>query len=142
MIETATAEVASAKGKSGRKKNKAQALGALNTTVRWILSSDGAVQRSLDSGKTWQTIPVAGRVVFRALAANADNIWVGGSAGALYYSSDRGEHWTQVTPAAGGESLTEDIVGVEFADSRNGKVITSTRKSWSTSDGGATWHRN
>jgi len=142
VIETATAEVASAKGKSGRKKNKAQALSALNTTVRWILSSDGAVQRSLDSGKTWQKIPVAGGVVFRALAANVDNIWVGGSAVALYYSSDRGEHWTQVTPAAGGESLTEDIVGVEFADSRNGKVITSTRKSWSTSDGGATWHRN
>ena len=66
----------------------------------------------------------------------------GEPAGALYHSSDRGEHWTQVTPVAGGESLTGDIVGVEFADSRNGKVITSTRENWNTGDGGVTWHRN
>jgi hypothetical protein len=142
VIQTATAEVASAKGKSGKKKNKAQTLSALDTTVRWTLSSDGAVQRSLDSGKSWQTIPVASSVVFRALAATASDIWVGGLEGALYHSSDGGEHWVQVSPAAGGESLTGDVVGIEFADSRNGKVITSTRVSWSTSDGGATWHRN
>ena len=144
VIQTETTEVASAKGKSGKKvKNKAQRLSASNNTpVRWTLSSDGSLQRSLDSGKTWQPIPVASNVVFRALAANDSDIWVGGAAGSLYHSADGGEHWTQVSPAAGGEALTADIVGVEFSDGRNGKVITSTRESWSTSDGGVTWHRN
>ena len=62
----------------------------------------GALQRSFDSGKTWQTIPVAGNVVFRALAANDSDIWVGGAAGALYHSSDAGEHWVRIMPVADG----------------------------------------
>ena len=39
-------------------------------------------------------------VVFRALAANDSDIWVGGAAGALYHSSDAGQHWIRVYPAA------------------------------------------
>ena len=70
--------MASTKSKSAKKKNKAQ---VLNTSVRWTLSSDGAVERSLDSGKSWQTIPVAGGVMFRALAANDADIWAGGTGG-------------------------------------------------------------
>ena len=79
-------------------------------------SAGGALQRSFDSGKTWQTIPVASNVVFRALAANDSDIWVGGAAGALYHSSDAGQHWTRITPVADGKPLTSDIVTVEFSE--------------------------
>ena len=77
---------------------------------RWTLSSDGTLQRSLDTGATWQTIVVSSNTVFRALAANDLDIWVGGSAGALFHSSDAGEHWTQVRPVASGAVLEDDIV--------------------------------
>jgi photosystem II stability/assembly factor-like uncharacterized protein len=97
------------------------------------------LQRSFDSGKSWQTIPVASHVVFRALAANDSDIWVGGAAGALYHSSDAGQHWTQVKPVADGKPLTADIVTVEFSDPHRGKLITSTRETWTTSDAGNTW---
>jgi hypothetical protein len=108
---------------------------------RWTLSAGGALQRSFDSGKTWQTIPVANHVVFRALAANDSDIWVGGAAGVLYQSSDSGQHWTRITPVAEGKSLSADIVTVEFSDPQHGKVITANREIWTTSDAGETWQR-
>jgi hypothetical protein len=108
---------------------------------RWTLSSDGTLQRSLDSGATWQTVVVSSKTVFRALAANDLDIWVGGSAGALFHSSDAGEHWTQVRPVANGEALEDDIVGVEFTDTLHGKLTSSAEETWITADSGQTWQK-
>lgn len=116
-------------------------LRADNNLPRWTLSAGGALQRSLDSGKTWEKIPVASNVVFRALAANDSDIWVGGAAGALYHSSDAGQHWIRITPVADGKSLSADIVTVEFSDPRHGKLSTANRETWTTSDAGETWQR-
>ncbi|MGA9800984.1 MAG: YCF48-related protein [Terriglobales bacterium] len=109
---------------------------------RWTLSAAGVLQRSSDSGKTWQTVPVANNVVFRALAANDSDIWVGGAAGALYHSSDAGQHWVQVNPVVDGQPLTADIVTVDFSDRLHGKLTTSNHEIWSTSDAGNTWQRH
>jgi photosynthesis system II assembly factor YCF48-like protein/putative zinc finger protein len=108
---------------------------------RWTLSADGTLQRSLDTGATWQTIVVSSKTVFRALAANDLDIWVGGSAGALFHSSDAGEHWTQVRPIANGEALEDDIVGVEFTDTLHGKLTSSAEETWITADAGQTWQK-
>jgi hypothetical protein len=108
---------------------------------RWTVSPDGALQRSFDSGKTWQTIPVAGNVVFRALSANQADIWAGGAAGALYHSSDAGEHWTQIKPVANGLPLTADILTVQFSDPQHGTLSTADHETWTTSDAGASWHK-
>jgi hypothetical protein len=112
-----------------------------NLVPRWTLSADGTLQRSLDSGRTWTTIPVSDRTIFRALAASGLDIWVGGSGGALYHSSDAGEHWMRVQPAANGESLTADIIGVEFTDVLHGKLTTSSQDVWTTADSGQTWQK-
>ena len=111
------------------------------TTPSWTLSPDGAVQRSFDSGKTWQTIPVAGNVVFRALAANDADVWAGGAAGALYHSSDAGEHWTQIKPVADGKPLAADILTVQFSDAQHGSLTTADHETWTTGDAGLTWHK-
>jgi hypothetical protein len=108
---------------------------------RWTLSADGTLQRSLDTGATWQTIVVSSKTVFRALAANDLDIWVGGSAGALFHSSDAGEHWTQVRPVANGAVLEDDIVGVEFTDTLHGRLTSSTEETWITADAGQTWNK-
>jgi hypothetical protein len=106
---------------------------------RWTVSIDGEIQHSTDAGKTWQTIPVANHVTFHALAANDADIWVGGSAGALYHSADDGRHWTQIMPFVDGKPLTVEIIGLEFTDSRHGRLTADTHEIWVTSDGGATW---
>jgi len=144
---------------------------------RWTVSAGGALQRSFDQGKSWQTVDVnaspmssaslevvAGESrakdvtkenvadkklrkqevaspVFRAVAAAGSEVWVGGSGGALYHSLDAGNHWTHVVPASGGTALAGDVISLEFPDSQNGKVTTSTPEVWTTSDAGQTWQK-
>jgi len=131
--------------KAGVAKNKQESAGNLavapSFTPRWTLSSDGSLQRSVDSGRSWETITVSDKATFRALAANHLDIWVGGSAGALYHSSDAGQHWTAIKPVARGEALSEDIIGVEFLDPQHGKVTTSSQHIWITEDAGQSWQR-
>jgi hypothetical protein len=107
---------------------------------RWTLTPDGVLQRSLDAGKTWETVHISDNANFRVVSALGSDIWVGGTAGALYHSRDAGQHWEQVTPAAGGNPLTADITALEFIDAEHGKVST-TNGIWTTSDAGQTWQK-
>lgn len=79
--------------------------------------------------------------VFRSVAAMGDEVWAGGSAGALYHSSDGGNHWMRVIPSNGDAVLSGDVVALEFADAQHGKVTTSTPEVWITSDAGRTWQK-
>lgn len=119
----------------------AQLQNLVKLAPRWTLSSEGALQRSLDAGKTWETIPLGSTAVFRALSVLDSEIWVGGSGGALYHSSDAGQHWVQVKPTADGKSLTADIVGLEFTDARRGKLTTASGETWITADAGQSWQK-
>lgn len=107
---------------------------------RWILS-DGILERSLDSGKTYQPVPLSGAGVLRALTTVGTHVWVGGSGGALYHSSDGGQHWLQVKPVANGKELRADVIGLNFSDSQHGQFATSASETWTTSDGGQTWQK-
>jgi hypothetical protein len=78
---------------------------------------------------------------FRAVGAIGAEVWAGGLAGVLYHSSDAGAHWTQVLPASGSQTLSGDIVSIEFSDGQHGKIMTSSSEIWTTSDDGQTWHK-
>lgn len=106
---------------------------------RWQLSADGKLIRSNDAGKSWQTVPVGDKVVFRALCVTGSEVWVGGAQGNLFYSSDAGQQWEQVKPTSAGQTLTEDIATIEFMDSKHGKVTTADHQTWTTNDGGHDW---
>jgi ligand-binding sensor domain-containing protein len=120
---------------------------AVNATVfsktsgpRWTLTPDGVLQRSLDSGKTWEAVSVADNANFRVVSALGSDIWVGGTAGALYHSKDAGQHWEQVKPTADGNTLNADVTALEFSDAEHGKVSTASGI-WATSDAGQTWQK-
>jgi hypothetical protein len=143
----------------------------LTQAPQWSITAVGGLQRSLDQGKTWQnveinTTPSTGAasyatgtqsvnsnvnhqvlkktvttVFFRTVTGNGTDVWAGGSNAALYHSMDGGSHWMQVMPSSNGVTLTGDVVGVEFADPQNGKIMTSTPELWTTSDGGQSWHK-
>jgi hypothetical protein len=109
---------------------------------RWQLTPGWALQRSRDAGHTWESVSVAGKTSFQALAAVLAEVWVGGANGLLYHSSDAGLHWVQVTPQANGESLSAAITHIAFTDVQNGQVTTADGESWTTSDAGKTWQKN
>lgn len=108
------------------------------TTARWSVSPEGKLQRSLDSGTTWQNVPLPSDAVLQTVATIGQHVWVGGRAGAFFHSSDAGEHWIELKPSLDGQALTADIIGLEFADTLHGKLITKDQ-TWLTSDGGQSW---
>jgi hypothetical protein len=111
----------------------------LPSSPRWMLTSSGALQRSLDEGRSWEPVPVARGVSFRALSVQGAEIWVGGAAGALYHSSDLGQRWAQIVPNSNGEPLNAEITRIEFASPQEGALTTAAGESWITSDSGRSW---
>jgi hypothetical protein len=111
-------------------------------STRWSLSSDGQLQRSIDSGKTWQPVAAPAGAAFRALSYNGPDIWIGGAAGLLYHSPDAGTRWELVKPSANGSSLSSDISAIAFTDPQHGKITTSNGETWTTADGGQSWNQS
>lgn len=109
--------------------------------AQWTLSGEGIPQRSFDSGKTWEKVPVDHHKAFRALSAQGMDVWVGGLAGVLYHSSDVGLHWTRIIPVAENSTLTADILTIDFRDPLHGQLTTANQESWTTADAGKTWQK-
>ncbi|HUI43097.1 MAG TPA: YCF48-related protein [Terriglobia bacterium] len=117
--------------------------------VRWAIGPvppasgalPGDVERSLDGGRTWQVVAIDGNVGFRAVFAIGDQVWAGGSGGALYHSSDSGGHWTPVHLDSEGAESAGDIVAIRFANAERGIIETSDGAAWITTDGGQHWQR-
>ena len=106
----------------------------------WRLSSEGALERSADAGRTWQLVRVAAPPpTLRSFSALGRDIWAGGTGGALYRSADNGWTWARVTVKAGDVVLNADIVRVEFTDALHGALMTVSGETWTTSDAGLTW---
>ncbi len=107
----------------------------------WSLSTDGKVQRSTDGGKTFEPIPVANGVRFRAIAVLGNEVWTGGAGGALFHSADGGATWKQTDLNDGGTAVTETITGIQMPDPQHLTVTTASGAQWVSEDGGQHWRR-
>jgi hypothetical protein len=107
----------------------------------WSISTSGKVQRSQDSGRTWEEVAVDDAVTFRAIHAMGRDVWAGGSGGALYHSSDGGAMWKRVYLSSG--ESAETIVGITSGsrDLQHIAVRTVSGEQWNTEDGGQHWQR-
>jgi photosystem II stability/assembly factor-like uncharacterized protein len=107
--------------------------------AEWNISPRGKVQRSDDGRRTWEDVKVADGVIFRVITAAGREVWAGGSAGGLYHSSDGGATWNRIDIAAGGNSVTEAIVGVQSSSPSHVIVTLASGQQWITEDGGQRW---
>jgi hypothetical protein len=114
---------------------------------KWKISA-GVLERSFDSGRSWQ-IGLRADHPLLCYASRGQDIWVGGQAGTLLHSNDDGLTWAQVR-ASDDESLSADVTGIDLrnTDVANGSdvvteivVSTGTGEVWNSIDGGNTWNR-
>jgi len=119
--------------------------------VTWVITG-GVLQRSLDSGQSWQDALRADHPLL-CYASHGENIWAGGLVGTLFHSADGGVTWVQVQPSSKGQKLSSDVTHIEVradvrGDVRGGvrgpaEIVLSTSNSeiWSSADGGRTWEK-
>jgi hypothetical protein len=145
-VESAPIKVQKATKSKSATRAAAQPVPALARAVsapvwQWSLSPQGVVQRSVDSGKSWQPVSVATAPTFRAISSLLNHIWVGGKGGVLYHSADAGQHWVHVVPAHGEEKLHDDITEIQIVDPQSVVLTTSSSETWVTADSGQSWSR-
>ncbi len=107
--------------------------------VTWTIAA-GVLQRSRDSGQSWQTALHADRPLL-CYTPNDQDVWTGGQAGTLFHSVDGGATWLQVQPATKGQPLTSDITHIEVRASAEVVLSTSKNEIWSSPDSGKTWEK-
>src|SRR5205085_2588375 len=124
------------------KTSAARALWSINTSPKSLSRSFGVVQRSLDSGKTWEVIPLNDRVSFRAVTASGTEVWAGGSNGSLFHSSDGGSNWVQIVISEEAAKPTGAIESIDAREPNQLRIATSSGEQWSSTDGGAHWKQD
>jgi hypothetical protein len=116
---------------------------ALARHVTWAITA-GVLQRSLDSGQSWQSALRPDHPLL-CFAIHGADVWTGGQAGTLFHSADSGITWVQVHPAVKGQQLSADVthidVDVDVPGTAEVIVSTSNNETWSSTDSGATWQK-
>jgi photosystem II stability/assembly factor-like uncharacterized protein len=111
----------------------------LAPNVEWMITS-GVLQRSLDSGATWQNALRAAQP-FLCYANHDKDVWAGGRAGTLFHSADSGVTWLQVEVTVNSQRLTSDVRQIDLPSAAEIVLFTTNNEVWSTVDGGKSWVR-
>ena len=111
-------------------------VGQAQLAPQWTISA-GILRRSLDGGTTWQTaLPDA---YLLSYAVHESDVWAGGKSGLLFHSADGGMTWTQVHPAIGDRSLSNDVTSMQMIGASEVVLSTSNGEIWTSLDNGKTW---
>jgi photosystem II stability/assembly factor-like uncharacterized protein len=104
-------------------------------SVTWIVGRNGTISR-LDANGSKHPQQSGVSIDLVAGAAPSSSVcWVVGSGGTILRTID-GEHWERIAAPT-----TENLVAVSSGSAGDAIVTTASSKSFVTSDGGATWHR-
>ncbi|HKN70883.1 MAG TPA: zf-HC2 domain-containing protein [Terriglobales bacterium] len=128
---------------------------SLARRVTWVITG-GILQRSPDSGQSWQDALRADHPLL-CYASHDEDVWAGGLAGTLFHSADGGVTWVQVQPSIKAQQLSSDVTHIDVRGNVRGDVrgdvhggihgpaeivlSTSTGEIWSSADGGKTWEK-
>jgi photosystem II stability/assembly factor-like uncharacterized protein len=105
----------------------------------WQITAEGKLQRSLDGGKSWESVAVDPNGHLRVVTATGFQVWAGGNGGVLLHSKDAGDHFMHVTVRQKRSTLKGDIVTLTFPDAQHGRLETADHDVWTTNDGGKSW---
>jgi Photosynthesis system II assembly factor YCF48 len=105
---------------------------------QWRIGPTGHLERSMAADQ-WTRALDDQPVTFHAVAVIGNDVWAGGNGGALFHSSDGGEHWSKASLATNSNVETGAIVSIRFDDSQHGVLASDSGTRWATTDGGVTW---
>jgi hypothetical protein len=130
-------------GATGMAFRGAAASAVAQPAALWSISDNGKVQRSEDKGKTWAEMHVDETVTFRVIQVIGNEVWAGGTGGALYHSSDGGATWRRANLRSDGNSSTGTIVAIISLprDLERITIVTASGELWTTEDGGQHWQK-
>jgi hypothetical protein len=117
----------------------ASAAGPAQTHITWTITA-GVLQRSLDSGHTWQAALHPGHSLL-CYASHDQDVWAGGQAGTLYRSPNGGLTWIEVHPSMKARTLNSDVTNIEITGTTEITISTINHEIWSSSDGGKLWEK-
>ncbi len=106
---------------------------------RFRINDAGHIERSAESG-VWTPIPVAADVRFRVLSISGADVWAGGDNLRLFHSADNGLTWTEVQLPANADRA-HAIAHIRIDSAQALTVESDDGTSWTTAEGGATWHQ-
>jgi hypothetical protein len=107
---------------------------------QWAIHQ-GVPEQSADAGLSWRQMPIDASIRFQAIGNLANDVWAGGSGGALVHSNDSGEHWQRVKVTDSGQALTSDVIEIRVISRLEIHVLSASGEQWATQDGGQTWKR-
>jgi Photosynthesis system II assembly factor YCF48 len=139
---------------SGNFKSRARDAGALSNisavlifptqgSSEWSIGENGRIDKSTDSGGTWQHQQSG--VTSQLLAGSAPNdlvCWVVGRDAVILRTVDGGKSWTKVPDPQSLNGSKPDWTGVFATDAQHARISSVDGKSYSTTDGGQTWTAN
>jgi Putative zinc-finger len=101
--------------------------------------NNGRLQKLDPSRNAFDDVPVSGTARLSVVASLGNEVWVGGTDGALHYSNDLGAHWIPVS--TGGWSKDATFTGITPTALRSVEVHLSNGERWRSADAGASWSR-
>lgn len=105
--------------------------------IDWRISREGHLEVSIVSG-TWRRVLADQPTTFHVVAVlSRKDVWAGGDGGALFHSTDGGQHFKKVEIAGLAPKAT--VISIQFDDAQHGVVGTEDGGRWRTRDGGASW---
>jgi photosystem II stability/assembly factor-like uncharacterized protein len=103
-------------------------------STRWRILAPGSVQRSNDSGATWETQSTGVSAIVSSGAAPSTSVcWLVGKGGVVLLSAD-GHSWRRVP-----FPQSVDLVFVLATDASSAAVTTAGGRTFTTVDGGKSW---
>ena len=113
-----------------------------NSSIVYVISEDGHLYKSIDSGSTWSYVSSAGENInsFEVSSHNTSHMFLGADEG-IFRSFDAGVNWEQLSFEGEAKKNDRTLVNSVVVDPNSSRVVLAVSKKaiYKSNDEGSTW---